>query len=91
MSECAAVGTPWTDERLVFPNADGTLRSAINVRRSFRAHLSKAGFTEPHRWTPREIRTSFVSLLSDQGIPIAVIARVVCHSGTNVTEKVYRK
>ncbi|MEG9548648.1 site-specific integrase [Streptomyces baarnensis] len=90
-SECVAAGNPWTEDRLVFPNTDGTLRSALNVRRNFRALLREAGFPEPHRWTTRETRTSFVSLLSDHGIPIEVIARVVGHSGTNITEKVYRK
>ncbi|WP_432249973.1 site-specific integrase [Streptomyces sanyensis] len=91
MAESAAAGISWTDERLVFPNPDGSLRSALNVRRNFRALLSEAEFSEPYRWTTREMRTSFVSLLSDHGIPIEVIARVVGHSGTNVTEKVYRK
>ncbi|MFI0937264.1 tyrosine-type recombinase/integrase [Streptomyces sp. NPDC021020] len=42
-------------------------------------------------WTPREIRHSFVSLLSDHGIPLDVIARVVGHSSTATTEAVYRK
>ncbi|WP_345981753.1 site-specific integrase [Streptomyces sp. DSS69] len=91
VAECTLAGSPWVEERLVFPNADGTLRSALNVRRNFRALLTDAGFPEPHEWTTRELRTSFVSLLSDHGIPIEVIARVVGHSGTNITEKVYRK
>ncbi|MFK0145899.1 tyrosine recombinase XerC [Streptomyces griseus] len=90
-SECGAAGSPWAEDRLVFPNTDGTLRSALNVRRNFRGLLREAGFPEPHRWTTRETRTSFVSLLSDHGIPIEVIARVVGHSGTDITEKVYRK
>ncbi|MFG3410212.1 tyrosine recombinase XerC [Streptomyces sp. NPDC048142] len=90
-TECEAAGSPWTEARLVFPNTDGTLRSALNVRRNFRSLLTEAGFPEPHRWTTREMRTSFVSLLSDHGIPIEVIARVVGHSGTHITEKVYRK
>ncbi|AWS42258.1 hypothetical protein DKM19_13720 [Streptosporangium sp. 'caverna'] len=41
--------------------------------------------------TPREMRHSFVSLLSDSGVPIEDIARLVGHSGTAVTEAVYRK
>ncbi|WP_435808441.1 tyrosine-type recombinase/integrase [Streptomyces microflavus] len=61
------------------------------MRRNFRGLLTDAGFPEPHEWTTRELRTSFVSLLLDHGIPIEVIARVVGHSGTNITEKVYRK
>ncbi|MFJ7529137.1 tyrosine recombinase XerC [Streptomyces griseus] len=91
VAECTVAGSPWMDERFVFPNADGTLRSALNVRRNFRVLLTDAGFPEPHEWTTRELRTSFVSLLSDHGIPIEVIARVVGHSGTDITEKVYRK
>ncbi|MFF0434788.1 hypothetical protein ACFYU9_21450 [Streptomyces sp. NPDC004327] len=42
-------------------------------------------------WTPRELRHSFVSLLSDGGVPLEVISRLVGHSGTAVTEEVYRK
>jgi integrase len=36
------------------------------------------------------LRHSFVSLLSDHGVPIEKIADLVGHSGTTVTEKVYR-
>jgi hypothetical protein len=41
--------------------------------------------------TPRELRHSFVSLLSDGGVLIEQISRLVGHSGTAVTELVYRK
>ena len=41
-------------------------------------------------WTPRELRHSFVSLLSSSGGPIEDISRLVGHVSTNVTEKVYR-
>ncbi|GHF14717.1 hypothetical protein GCM10018789_51070 [Streptomyces werraensis] len=34
---------------------------------------------------------SFVSLLSDRDVPLEVISRLVGHSGTAVTEEVYRK
>ncbi|MGW1218826.1 site-specific integrase [Streptomyces californicus] len=91
VAECTAAERPWTNEQLVFPNTDGTRRSSLNVRRNFRALLTDAGFLAPYEWTTRELRTSFVSLLSDHGIPIEVIARVVGHSGTHITEKVYRK
>ena len=40
--------------------------------------------------TPRELRHSFVSLLSDAGVPVDEISRLVGHSGTSVTELVYR-
>jgi integrase len=42
-------------------------------------------------WTPRELRHSFVSLLSSAGIPIKDIAHLVGHANTRTTEKVYRK
>ncbi len=42
-------------------------------------------------WTPRELRHSFVSLLSDSGIPLEEISRLVGHKSTVVTELVYRK
>ena len=42
-------------------------------------------------WTPREMRHSFVLPLSDSGIPLEDIARLVGHSGTVVIEAVNRK
>jgi integrase len=42
-------------------------------------------------WTPREMRHSFVSLLSDNGMAIESISRLVGHAGTTVTEAVYRQ
>ena len=42
-------------------------------------------------WTPRELRHSFVSLLSDSGVPAEEISRLVGHTSTVVTEVVHRK
>ena len=39
----------------------------------------------------RELRHSFVSLLSDAGVPIEQISRLVGHSGTTTTETIYHK
>jgi integrase len=44
-----------------------------------------------NEWTPRELRQSFVSLLSDERVPLEVISRLVGHRSTTVTETVYRK
>jgi hypothetical protein len=52
------------------------------------AVLSLPGL-KPADWTPRELRHSFVSLLSDPGVPRGDIAQLVGHSGTTVTELVY--
>lgn len=90
-SQRAALGLAWSDEEFVFGTDSGAQRSAHDVRRAFRVLLKEAGFVNPEAWTPRELRTSFVSVLSDHGIPIEVIARVAGHSTTQTTERVYRK
>jgi integrase len=73
----------------VFASATGTELDASNVRRTFQRVLKAAG-VNPWLWTPRELRHSFVSLLSDANVPIEVISRLVGHSSTDVTEKIYR-
>jgi len=42
-------------------------------------------------WTPRELRHTFVSLLSENGVPIEEIAQLAGHSTSRTTEAVYRK
>lgn len=42
-------------------------------------------------WTPRELRTSFVSLMSHRGVSIEEIAQLVGHASTRTTEVVYRR
>ena len=59
------------------------------MRRDFRKVAEAAGLAAGE-WTPRELRHSFVSLLSDDGMPIEHIARLVGHTSTTVTETVYR-
>ncbi|MFA7763385.1 tyrosine-type recombinase/integrase [Streptomyces sp. NRRL S-448] len=88
-----AAGKPWTEHGLVFPSREGRGRvmAASSVRINLRSLLKEAGFTNPEEWTTRELRTSFVSLLSDHGVPIEAISRLVGHSGSNTTERVYRK
>ncbi|WUI01935.1 site-specific integrase [Spirillospora sp. NBC_00431] len=74
---------------LVFCTRTGTPLSASNVRRDFRKVLDKAEL-DGAQWAPREMRHSFVSVLSDHGIPIEDISRLVGHRSTAVTETVYR-
>jgi integrase len=83
-------GAGWTDLDLVFASETGTALDAANVRRGFRRVAAGAGLAAAD-WTPRELRHSFVSLLSDDGVPIEQISRLVGHSGTSVTEHIYRK
>jgi len=74
----------------VFATRNGTELEAGNVRRSLRRVLGAAGL-DPEAWTPRELRHSFVSLLSLHGVTVEQIADLVGqHAGTTVTEAVYR-
>ena len=82
-------GEEWEDQDLVFSTRTGGQLAAGNVRRAFRLIAKEAGL-EPGEWSPRELRHSFVSLLSDSGVPIEQISRLVGHKGTAVTEMIYR-
>jgi integrase len=82
-------GILWRDNGLVFTTSLGGPLDPGNVRRAFRAICKAAKIGE--RWTPRELRTSFVSLMSHQGISTEEIARIVGHSSTRTTEVIYRK
>jgi integrase len=81
----------WEEHGLVFSSAVGKPLDAANVRRAFRQALKGIDGINADEWTPRELRHSFVSLLSDRGVPLEEISRLVGHSGTAVTEEVYRK
>jgi len=74
----------------VFASQHGTELDAANVRRAFRTVAAKAGLAEED-WAPRELRHSFVSLLSSSGVSLEDISHLVGHASTSVTEKVYRK
>jgi integrase len=80
----------WQDSGLVFTTAAGTAIDAANGRRDLRPALALVPGIDPGEWTPRELRHLFVSVLSDAGIPVEQIAQLVGHSGTTVTELVYR-
>jgi integrase len=86
--ERLAAGGLWQDDNLVFCSPVGTRLDAANVRRAFRLITRKAGIGE--EWTPRELRHSFVSIMSDSGVSIETIADLCGHAGTAVTEEVYR-
>jgi integrase len=85
----AKAGEDWHTTGLVFASAIGTALDAANVRRGLRAITKRAGLDSAN-WTPRELRHSFVSVLSESGVRIEDIADLCGHSGTTVTEKVYR-
>jgi integrase len=87
-AEQLQAGEAWHDHGLVFCREDGTPLDRWQVRREFAAITKAAGLGED--WTPRELRHSFVSILSASGTRIEDISDLMGHSGTSVTETVYR-
>ena len=87
--EQLAAGEDWQDTGLVFTNHLGAALDAGNVRKMFKRVCTEAGIGDG--WTPRELRTTFVSLLSHRGVSIEEIARLVGHASTRTTEIVYRR
>lgn len=83
------VAGEWQETGLVFTSPVGAALDAAGVRRAFRRVLKATGLN-PTDWTPRELRHSFVSILSDSGVRIEDIAELCGHAGTRVTEAVYR-
>ncbi|MCA5894380.1 site-specific integrase [Isoptericola sp. NEAU-Y5] len=83
-------GADWKDTGLVFTTKVGTALDPANVRRGFRAALGSVPSVNPDDWTPRELRHSFVSLMSAGGAAVEQIAHVVGHSDTSTTERIYR-
>jgi len=79
----------WQETGLVFTSSIGTELDSHNVRRSMRQLTKAAGIGE--NWTPRELWHTFVSLLSENGVPIEEIAQLAGHSTSRTTETVYRK
>ncbi len=88
-SERLAAGEGWQDTGLVFTTHRGAALDAGNVRKMFKRVCEAAGAGDG--WTPRELRTSFVSLLSHRGVSIEEIARLAGHASTRTTEVVYRR
>ena len=83
-----AAGPLWQDRGLVFASAAGTPLDDHNVRRQFRVITEAAGLGS--EWVPRELRHTFVSLLSAHGVPVEAIALLAGHNQTATTELIYR-
>jgi len=81
-------GELWEDHGLVFASRIGTPLSANNVIRAFRIITKAAGLGE--NWVPREMRHTFVSVLSANGVPVESIALLAGHDRAATTELVYR-
>jgi integrase len=73
---------------LVFTDRAGAPRWPQDVRRYFKVLCERAGIGG--EWTPRELRHTFVSVLSDSGVDIEKIAEAVGHVNSTITKTVYR-
>ena len=82
-------GRRWEDRALVFTTAIGGQLDKDAVLRAFRKVVAAAGL-DPKEWTPREQRHTFVSVLSDDDVPIEKISDLVGHKDQTTTETVYR-
>ena len=82
-------GPLWQENGLVFATSIGTPLDSHNVRRDFRKVCRAAGIGA--RWVPKELRTSFVSMMSHRGVPVEEIARLAGHSSSRTTEVIYRR
>jgi integrase len=80
------VGEGWRDSGLVFTTSLGSMLDQHNIRRGFRQITKTAGLGED--WVPRELRHTFVSIMSAGGVPVEEIARVAGHKQTSTTELV---
>jgi integrase len=87
--ERLAAAGGWQDTGLVFTNHLGAALDAGNIRKMFKRICTEAGAGDG--WTPRDLRTTFVSLMSHQGVSIEEIARLAGHATTRTTEIVYRR
>ncbi|GLZ13286.1 site-specific integrase [Actinomadura sp. NBRC 104425] len=88
-AEKLKAGDAYKDRDLVFCDEYGAPYTAQQVRRHFRKILDAAGLKGAD-WVPRELRHTFVSLMSDHGVPVEKISVLVGHKTTRVTETVYR-
>ncbi|MFI7419573.1 tyrosine-type recombinase/integrase [Nonomuraea sp. NPDC049684] len=88
-AERLAAGEREEDTAHVFRREDGTPMNRYYIWREFRLIADVAGIGT--NWCPRELRHSFVSLLSAHDVAIEEIACIVGHSSTHVTETVYRQ
>ncbi len=82
-------GELWRDTGLVFTSTIGTMLDQHNIRRGFRQITHAAGLGD--EWVPRELRHTFVSIMSAGGVPVEEIARIAGHQQTSTTELVYRR
>jgi integrase len=81
-------GGLWQDHGLVFATTVGAPLTADNVIHAFQTITKRASLGQG--WAPREMRHTFVSVLSANGVSVENIALLAGHDRTSTTELVYR-
>ena len=76
--------TAWYSPRQSEHRLNPTTSGAISAKSPRRPESANAG-------VPKELRTSFVSMMSHQGVPVEEISRLAGHSSSRTTEVIYRK
>jgi integrase len=87
-AEKLKAGEAYQDQDLVFCHKDGSPYDSKAIYRRFRKITTAAGVGDD--WRPRELRHTFVSILSDHDVPTQKISDLVGHKDTKITERVYR-
>jgi len=90
IKEFAAFGGRVTESTPVFTRPDGTAYTERTARTQFRNVLKAAKIADPDAWSLRETRTTFVSVMSHNGVAREMIADMCGHS-VRTLEKHYRK
>lgn len=82
------LGRHYGGMNLVFGTSAGQPRRRQDMNRGFKRVCTRAGLGAD--WHPHEQRHTFVSVLSDAGVDIELIADATGHINSNVTRTVYR-
>jgi len=81
------LGSGWRESGLVFTNVDGSPTNPATVSRIFDRLVVEAGVP---RITLHGTRHTWATLALLEGIPSKIVAEVLGHSSTRVTEDVYQ-
>jgi integrase len=87
--ERARAGDQWQEHGLGARHPAGTPFESHNLRREFRKVTVAAGLGS--RWVPKELRTSFASMMSYYGVPVEEIARSAGDASSRTTDVTYRR
>jgi integrase len=88
-AELAEMGRGQTSGTLVFTRRNGTAYTSTTAWEQVKRVVRKAGL-DPAQWSAKDLRTSFVSIMSDAGVPREQIADL-CGHDVSTLERHYRK